>query len=465
MSDSRRRRALAAGTLLLALALRLPRVPARWDEVSWLYAAYYEPAAEALTAGDLRGALRFVGLHPPLYTLLHAAITLVWPAPILWLLLSAAASTGAVVAIRRAGRDSGEGLLAALVLACGPVQIAYAAEVNNYPLSALAVALVLAARQRAIDGGGVGWLAAAGLAAAWTHGLAGWIAGLAALSLGRRGLGVLAAMALGSAPLAPEVLRLLGEAATYKQPELHPGLSWADYTARFGWVGLALLPVGLLGARRRPDLGGIWIGAAGAVVALQLARVAAPHQFPYHLMLGVIGAPLVAAGAAGPLRYGVIAAALAQGLGMASLDIGTLSALRDRPDRAMRAALERAGPGDAIYLLAPSWADDDDKRLSSRPLWALAPWRPMPTVTPYDFDYADFRHGQPRRYGELVIYVTDWPRRELLQAAAAHDTLYVVVDRPRGDVRYTSELAALLGVSPEDFGDQLLFVAGRGAGD
>ncbi len=444
--------------LSLAAALRLLRVPARWDEVSWLYAAYNAPTAEALRAGDLAGALGFIGLHPPLYPLLHAGLELLYPAPLLPLLLSAAASLGAVWAISRAGRDPAEGALAALVLACGPVQLAYAAELNNYPLTALSVALTLAARQRAAAGGGWGWLAAAGALACWTHALAAWVAGLAALTLGRRGLAVLGVMALSCLPLAPEVLRLIGEENTYKQPPIKPALIFADYTARFGWLWLGLLPFGALGARRRPALGATWLGTAGFIAALQLVRIAAPHQFPYHLALGCVGAPLVAAGAAGAWRWGAAGLALTQGLSMASLDVRALAALARDDGGAMAAALERASPGEAVYLLAPSWADDDDKRLTSAPLWRLPPWRPMPPVRPYDFEGDDFRHGQPRAAGEVVIYVADWPRREVLQAAAAHPRLYVVVDQPGGDPRYTSELAERLGVQPEDFGDQLLFV-------
>ena len=457
-----RTRPLLIGALALGACLRASRIPARWDEVSWLYAAYYAPTVDALRAGDWGSALGFVGLHPPLYSLLHAAVELIWPAPVVWLTLSAICSLGAVAWVSRAGRSPAEGALAAWVLALGPVQLAYAAEVNNYPLTVMVIAAVMAGRQRVLDGGGVGLLALAGAAACWTHGLAGWVAGLCALSCGRRGLPALVAMALACAPLAPEILALVGDDNTYKQPPVLPGAMLWEYGARFGWLGLALLPFGAVGARRRPALGAIWAATAALIVGLQVSHIAAPHQYPYHLALGALGAPLVAAGVgitrarSGAAVVGVVA--LLQGLSMGALDARGFIDARRTPDRAMAAALAAAGPEDAIYLVAPSWTDDDDKRLTSKPLRRLSMWAPLPAVTPYDFDYADFRHGQPRRSGDTTLYVVDWPRREVLQAAAAHERLFVVVDQPRDDLRYTSELAARLGVEPVVYEQQLLFV-------
>jgi len=454
-----RLRPLLIGALSLGVCLRVLRIPARWDEVGWLYAAYYAPTVAALRAGDWAGALGFVGLHPPLYSLLHAAIEIAWPAPIAWLLLSAACSLGAVAWASRTGRDPLEGALAAWVLALGPVQIAYAAELNNYPLTALVIAAVLAGRQRAAEGRGVFLLAAAGAAACWTHGLAGWVAGLCAVSLGRRGLPALIAMAAACAPLAPEILALVADESTYKQPPVLLGAMLGTYCARFGFAWLFLLPFAAGGARRRPALGIIWAATAALIIGLQAAHIAAPHQYPYYLALGVIGAPLVAAGAASTrARWLLAAIALIQGLGMGALDVVGLAALRQQPDEAMAAALAEAGPEDAVYLVAPSWTDDDDKRLTSRPLTRVSLWRPLPAVTPYDFAYDNFRHGQPRLSGDTVIYVVDWPRREVLQAAAAHERLLVVVDEPRDDLRYTSEMAARLGVEAVSYDRQLLFV-------
>lgn len=68
------------------------------------------------------------------------------PAPGLWLMGSVLASLGAVAMMSRRHP------LAALLLATAPIQVHYAAEVNNYPLVALASAAVWLERERVADG-------------------------------------------------------------------------------------------------------------------------------------------------------------------------------------------------------------------------------------------------------------------------------------------------------------------------
>ncbi|MBK9647669.1 MAG: hypothetical protein IPO67_21320 [Deltaproteobacteria bacterium] len=82
--------------------MRALRVPQRWEEVSWLYAAYSGPIVSALDEGRIGEALtRFTGLHPPLWFVLHALSERLAPVPILWMGGSALASALAVFALRR----------------------------------------------------------------------------------------------------------------------------------------------------------------------------------------------------------------------------------------------------------------------------------------------------------------------------------------------------------------------------
>ena len=440
----------------VAALLRIPRALLRWDEVSWLYAAYDASTVEALRAGDLLGALRFTGLHPPLYPLLDAGLELVAPVPLLFLGMSVLCSWLAVVVVAR------HHLLAGLMLACGPLQLHYAAELNDYPLAALAVACVWVARERVAAGTlGAVWLGGAAVFAAWSHGLAGLVGLVAVLSVGRRAMPALAVLALGVLPLAPAVLELLGEPGTYRQPPFKAELVVGDAVDRFGLAWLAWVPLGLLGSRHRPALAFGVACTAAAIVGLQLVGVAAPHQFPYYVLLGPAFALLVApAGRGAWLAIGV-----AGWTGGASA-LESAGAARDllvdlERERAIDVALAEAPADAALYLLEPPLLPDDDKRATGAVLWRLEPWQPMPMVRPYAFDYADHRHGQPRRVGERVVYVNDWPRREVSAAAAAHEQLWVVVSRPGQRQGYTSELAERLGAQLTWIGDDALIVHRR----
>ena len=117
----------------LATILRVLRVLVRWDEVSWQYAAYSAPIREHLLSHDPSAMLSFTGLHPPLWYLGHAISEIVLPIPVLGLACSALFSLGAVYLFR-------DRPLVALLLATSPIQLAYAAELNNYPMTAMIVA-------------------------------------------------------------------------------------------------------------------------------------------------------------------------------------------------------------------------------------------------------------------------------------------------------------------------------------
>ncbi len=425
----------------------MPRALARWDEVAWQYAAYNHPTLEALTEGRLGEALTlFAGLHPPLYPLIHSLLTWLWPAPVLWLVLSIAASTGAVAFTLRGGR------LAALLVACGAVQLTYAAEVNNSSLMALAVAGIWWARDRVAQGHPWWELAAMGILGGWTHGLAGWAAVIAALTLGPgQALRIGAVIAVGISPLAPGILALATEPGNFQQPPFKLGLIASDVWARFGAWWLLLLPLAAMGARQRPALALGLVATEGLVVTLQWVGLAAPHQFPYHLAAGIPLAWLVGAGVQNLHRHRTRALTLAlavaglQALGSLALDLRSLAGIVGDSPRAIDLALAEAAPGDAIVLLAPSRLPDDDKRGSSPVLWRIPPWQALPPVTPYAFDPADHRHGQPRDASGVAIYVHDEPRDTLESLVAAHARTWVVVYEHREDPRYTRELDERLG--------------------
>ena len=144
----------------VAAALRALRMHVRWDEITLAYAAYAEPLTTAMADGHPTALIgHWIGLHPPLWGVIHAAFELVAPLPWAWMGFSAACSVGAVWVV---GRHAG--WVAALVLATAPVHLLDGAEVNNYPMAALAMALLIATARGPWLG-----LAAAAVFAAWAH--------------------------------------------------------------------------------------------------------------------------------------------------------------------------------------------------------------------------------------------------------------------------------------------------------
>ena len=144
----------------IAAALRALRMHVRWDEITLAYAAYAEPLTTAMADGHPTALIgHWIGLHPPLWGVIHAAFELVAPVPWVWMGFSAVCSVGAVWVV---GRHAG--WVAGLVLATAPVHLLDAAEVNNYPMAALAMALLIATARGPWLG-----LAAAAVFAAWAH--------------------------------------------------------------------------------------------------------------------------------------------------------------------------------------------------------------------------------------------------------------------------------------------------------
>ncbi|MCK6507736.1 hypothetical protein L6R53_30945 [Myxococcota bacterium] len=410
--------------LALGLALRGLRVIARWDELTLAYAAYAEPVAEAIERGQLlRAATTWVGLHPPLHPLLMGCSELLAPVPLLWLAGSAALSLSAVALAGRVG-----GPLAAAVLATSPLQLADAAEVNNYPLATFALALVLATARAPWPA-----LALVATVACWSHVLAG--AGAAGVVLwravqpgpaGARGR-LLLACALGAAPVVVGGLRRAGEPGTFTQGAGELGDWLAMVASALGVEGLLLAPLVALGLLwlRGPAL------AAFAPVALVLGLAlwtgaAAPHQRPY---LGLLGPPAAVAvgqlvgrlpGRGVRLAFAAVVLVLCGGRAARWLpaQVEDLAAIRADlgRERALDRALALAAPGDSLWVVVPALQPDDDKSATGPLMWRLPPWTPMPVARPVAFEYGDYRYGQPRAFRGLTVHTST----ELSEVALDH---------------------------------------------
>lgn len=395
--------------LSLGLLLRALRVGVRWDELSLAYAAYQEPTARALQEGRLLDALStWVGLHPPLYPLLFGLSELLLPVPLLWLAGSAALSLLAVGLVGRAG-----GPVAAAVLATSPVQIADAAELNTYPLATASLALVLLTARGP-------WLAlalAAGLAS-WSHVLgmagAGAVVGWRLLQpapLSER-LRLAAASGLLAAPVLVGALRRMAQPDTFQQAALEP-MAWLDMMAQaIGPAGLLLGPLLLMGLRG-PALACL-AGPALALGAALMLGAAAPHQRPYLDLLGPAAALAVAVGLGRlpvgrgrqALGFAVVLLCLGRGLFGLSEELDRAHEIRAdlQRERALDLALAESAPGDTLWLVVPALQPDDDKSATGPLMWRLAPWSPMPIARPVDFEYTDYRYGQPREHRGRVIH-------------------------------------------------------------
>jgi len=424
---------LVVALLVLAALLRGGRALLRWEEVSIAYAAYQAPLVKAW--GDPGLLLdSWVGLHPPLYGLFHAAIEHFAPIPLLFLGFSALCSWLAVLLSYRAARLLGgarAGVVALALAAGAPVALHYTAELNNYPLLLALIAALVWAWARYRQGLG-GWLPVAllGVAAGWTHLLGGLVAGIVVLAVLARhrgdGLRALTVLALGCSPVIAGALDMAGNEDTFSQPEIHLDLSLMDWRERFGWL---CVPAGLLALpalRRVPALGVAWLGLVCAIVGMVLLGVAAPHQFPYWSLLMPFAAVLAGVAASRVPGWWLGAGVLA----LIQIWVGGRAVQHDlrrcwrdlhRP-RAVDEALGLAQPGDALWLMSPALEPDDDKRAISPSVWRIRPWLPMPMVEPFAMEYTDYRYGQPRLYQGITVYsFTDfWPDR--MDAILQHHT-------------------------------------------
>jgi len=346
-------------------------------------------------------------------------------------------------------------------VATSPLQVAYAAEANNYPLTTLAIAAILLAHDRVKKGANPIWLGAAAVAGAWTHLLTIGVSLVAAATLGRRSSKwVLGLLILGTVLLWEPIYALVTEPGTWRQPPVRPWLMAKEYLLRFGPGAWLLAPLVLQGARTRTDIAWIWGSTLLLIWTLQAVGIAAPHQFPYYLALTLPSAMLVAAGAQSQraLRFVAGLAAL-QAIWLLWLNGSSyLSLVQDKhQSRAIDVALSEASPGDGIYLLAPPLLEDDDKSAHSGVLRRISPWQKLPTTQPYPFDYLNHHHGHPRNLNGITIYVNDHSREALTHAIAAHETLFVVVYEHREDPRYTQDLTLRFNASPEQIENDWLW--------
>jgi hypothetical protein len=412
-------RPLVFAAVAVALVLRLPRVIARWDEIALAYAAYAAPAMDAVGAVDVRGGLTaWVGLHPPVHALLLGLIEHVYPAPLLWLLLSAALSVAAVGVVARLG-----GPLAGLALAVAPLQLAYAAEVNNYPLAICAMALLLAAARARWP-----WLVAAAALACGSHVLGAAAAGgvvawrLVRCQDPRARLPLAAGATLVAMPVVVGAIRLMGQDSTWGQPADGLEVWLGRVVAGVGPGALVLWALGLAGLRG-PALAAFAaaVGLLGTSLAL---GAAAPHQLPYLALLEVplavgLGTWVARAGRSRWMAWvagGVLVLLLsARAVTESARDLAALYS-DQTTERGIDRVLSAAAPGDTVWLVAPALQADDDKAATSAVLWRIRPWSPMPMARPVAFDFQDWRYGQPRTWRGLTVHTST----ELAEAPFDH---------------------------------------------
>ncbi len=464
------------GIVGLAALLRVLRAVQRWDEIALAYVAYWQAFADAIARGEpLTALVTFSGLHPPGYALLWAWVdVLSGHRPLAWLLLSVFFSTAAVWMVGRLA-----GAAAAALLAMDPFQLAYCAEINNYPMLVFAVALCLVARQRCRREGIYWPLVAAGALAGWTHLLGGLFAGLCLFTLRtwrHRGLG-LVALAVAVSPVLWVAWGLAGQEGTFGQSGQALASVWDGLWTKSGPWLLLLVPAAWA-SRRRLDLALVLFGTVAAIGALTVLGVAAPHQQPYWV---VVGPPLAVV--LGAYLPGVAWLGALSGLWGLPGEVERLGALQEglSRERAVDQVLNVIQPGDALWLLAPALMPDDDKTMTSDVLWRLPPWKAAPawrgpqgaTAASPAFEFADYGYGQPRLIDGLVVHTsTDLWAEQLTQVltwhrAAGRTLWFVLYDHgPADDYpgllrRQLEETGAVLVAVGEDRGlgqDYLLMV-------
>ena len=310
---------LAAVTALAAL-LQASRLPMRWNQISFAYAAYF---GEYLwIAGDQgwhKALTTFVGIHPPGYALLFAGLAALGSSPLVWHSLSAVLSIAAVptlASVARSGMPGGQRVAVlvaatAVLIATSPHRTAYGLEVNNYPLLVLVSCVQMLAFSHFIarpdDRKTMVFLALATAACVWTHGLglalpASQLITLVLLTEGRALLRPLGrALALGALlclPLLPGLLGLLGGDGI--NDSLGPRAAWTSLTealpgrygsAAAGWAIASLAGLGAshiaklpAGQRLVPVSWLLHVLVASLMIATLISLgVASPVQLPYYL--------------------------------------------------------------------------------------------------------------------------------------------------------------------------------------
>ena len=397
----------ALSILLFTVVSRLIRVGCRWDEWALHYATYNVDTRLALGGGDYAAALgAWVGLHPPGYPLLHAVVSLVWPAPIAWLLLSAVASTVAVWALLKAHPRT---VIPALAVATDPVQLHYAVEVTNYPVATMVLALAWMGHRR--DRPLI--LGVAAFLACWLHILVAVGVGII-VAFNRLRLSMVPVMFLAGIFLVPQAWDIAMDGGTRRQPPIAVDLSFKDAVDRFGVSWLLLSPLVVAGFHRAADAALLWCGLIVAWLTAVLLGIGAPHQFPYACFVGIPAAVLLGCTTERWPRAFFVVAAVLIGRGTASC-VQEVASLQDVIDdqarpRAIDAVLEQALPGDAIVLVRGPGSPDDDKRHTSPVLWRLSPFSSAaPIVTAGNPAF----QGHPFLIDGLRIFTFAHPREDI----------------------------------------------------
>ncbi len=434
--------------VFLGACLRWIRFDLRFNQITFAYAAYYQPVVSAFEAGDWYAVLTtFVGLHPPLYSILFAFLYHAWGAPAGYLLMSGVFSTAAVVAAFLLGREAyGDrtGLGAAALMAVSVYQSHYALEVNNYPLLTFVATLgqwtFLRALHRPDTRRLAGWIATM-VAGLYTHALvAVLVCGQFLVFLGihrRRYLRQVAlaalAVAVACSPMIPPVLALVTSTGTYQNETIHPLALWSSVievmTQRFGPPAIVLLLVaasaagawyGLKDPRRVRATTALFaaLGVVPAVAALIVVQVASAEQYPYYLsclgpflvlaargFLGRGDSPAGRSPSFGWLALGFVCATeVAFALGEVGEARTTIAQAERRP-HAIRAALARKPPPDVLWLIAPPLFGDDDKRAVDPVYLALPKWRRCRYYgLDLGFEYVNYAFGQPFSCGTMVMH-------------------------------------------------------------
>lgn len=427
------------GALCLGGAVsRAARLPLRWNQISLAYGAYHAPFVEAWERGDLLGALgTFVGLHPPLYSLLFTAVYEIIGRPgallgLSWALSVVAIGLTGLAAIRIWG--PGYGWAASLLLAASLYHQHYSLEINNYPLlvatSAASLMAFAGLVRRPGRGEGAFWAVAAALAV-WSHLIGAFVVAAQALfgllhRETRRRVAVSAAwVVLLCLPMAPRIWALTGTGSTYHNElggiEGFYAQVVGGMVARFGPLA-GILPLGAslvvgvgLGLRRPAErTAAAWLGVAVfvptlLVAATTVAGISAAHQHPYYLAVLPAAAALVArvAGPSGPLGprgvWVVLLALPSVVVGVREIKSAQAASLQHREephavDEVMAsAAVAGEAPGRVLWLIAPPLHPDDDK-LAQDPVYdRLDPWWRCRFYTPASlpFEFVDYQYGQP----------------------------------------------------------------------
>ncbi len=294
-------KAIAAGTLVAAVAIRWGRLALAWDYWAIDYVAYAFPFRDDLANGAWSWT-RLMGQHPGQWALAASGILAAGGSIATLYAFSVALSVGAIGAgVAWIGRTAGWPAAALFggLAALSPHLAHYGGELNNYPvfLGGAAVATVAVAAAWGCEGPDRNrWLlaTAAGAAIAMHGHLAAvaTIGGLGLWALAGRQWRAAAALAAGAATATPILLQLVA----------HHEVDANVHNASLS-IGAWL-----------PELRGAWVGRFGTTASF--ASLAAAT---------VAAAGVVARTGDGPVRRSTVAAAVAGGAGITSIAYAQLT--------------------------------------------------------------------------------------------------------------------------------------------